>query len=58
MLIISGVLDLSSFLVPMGVPAIVRTTVPSCRGGVCLFELLVVSRLRVGGCWTWIALLC
>lgn len=44
MLLISGVLDLSSFLVPMGVPATVRTTVPSCRGGMCLFELLV-SRL-------------
>lgn len=48
MLIVSGVLDPSFFLVPMGVPAIVRTTIPSCKGGMCLFELLVVSRLRAG----------
>ena len=56
-MLVSGAPDLSPLLLPMEVPVVIRTTVPS-RGGISLLEPLAVSSLGGGGCWALITLLC
>lgn len=56
-MLVSGAPDLSPSLLPMEVPVVIRTTVPS-RGGISLLEPLAVSSLVGGGCWALITLLC